>query len=322
MSMENCEAPPGQEAPAIDAKALRVRYGRFDALKGVTVRFSGRSVGLLGPNGAGKSTLIKTLLGLIEPVEGSGSVFGMDIVRDRVDLRRMIGYVPEKDCHIPEMSAVDYVTLGGELAGMDRGDAIQRAHEMLHFVGLGEARYRAVDGYSTGMKQRIKLAQALVHDPKILFLDEPTNGLDPEGRVALLSVLRDLARSKNIRVLLSSHLLRDIEFVCDEVIVMSKGVVVRHATIEELKHISDRHWRIRVRGDLSGLVERLGAAGVRLDAAGRDAFLVELPPECTTEILLRAVVESRCQLRELVRQEKTLEDAFIQTLGDPAEQRA
>jgi ABC-2 type transport system ATP-binding protein len=308
-------------AAAIQADGLGVRYGKFQALADVSLRFDGRSVGLLGPNGAGKSTLIKTILGLIDPSAGRASVFGFDAVRDRVRLRRLIGYVPEKDCHIPEMSAIDYVTLGGELTGMSRTDAIQRAHEMLYFVGLGEARYRPVDGYSTGMKQRIKLAQALVHDPKLLLLDEPTNGLDPDGRASLLGILRDLSRAKGIRVLISSHLLRDIELVCDEVIVMARGQVVHHSSIDDLKHISDRHWRVRARadvhGDVHGFIGALTALGAKVASAGRETFSIELPEGAGTAAILRAAVEHGCQVRELLRQETSLEDAFIRTLSVP-----
>lgn len=305
---------PSHDGPAaISIRDLIVEFGAFRALNGVSVEFSGRSVGLLGPNGAGKSTLIKTMLGLVRPNRGQARIFGRDVARDVIEIRRLVGYVPEKDCHVPQMSAIDFVTMGGELAGMPRTDAVQRAHEMLRFVGLGEARYRAVDGYSTGMKQRIKLAQALVHDPKMIFLDEPTNGLDPEGRVDLLGILRDLSRMKGIRILISSHLLRDIEFVCDDVIVMAKGTVVRQSTIQDLKHISDRHWRVRVRGDLARFVAAMVGCGSKIDAIGRDSYSIELPCD-DSSLILSAARASACQVREMIRQELTLEDAFIETL--------
>ncbi|MEZ6194865.1 MAG: ABC transporter ATP-binding protein [Planctomycetota bacterium] len=267
---------PSDETAALRVESLAVRYGRHEALRSVDLLFDGPSLGLLGPNGAGKSTLIKTLLGLIRPRSGRALVFGRDAYRDRLEIRRRVGYVPERDCHVPDMSAVDYVTLGGELAGMPRTEAIQRAHEMLWFCGLGEARYRAVDGYSAGMKQRTKLAQALVHDPELLLLDEPTNGLDPEGRLHLLGILRDLQDRKGIRVVLSSHLLRDVEFVCREVAVVAKGRVVRSGRIEDLKRISDRNWRVKVRGELPAFVTRLETAGARLEASDA-SFRVETP---------------------------------------------
>src|SRR4029079_8109905 len=193
------------------------------------------SVGLLGPNGAGKSTLLKSLLGFVTPVEGTLRVLGLGVATRPLEIRSRIGYMPESDGHVPGMNAVTFVAYCGELAGLPKADAMQRAHEVLFYTGLGEARYRNVETYSTGMKQRIKLAQALVHDPDLLFLDEPTNGMDPKGRDEMLDLIRDLARNKGVNVIVSSHLLPDVEYTCGHVVVLDKGRVGAAGTIDALK---------------------------------------------------------------------------------------
>ncbi|MCB9831140.1 MAG: ABC transporter ATP-binding protein [Planctomycetes bacterium] len=302
-------------APAIAVRDLEVRFGEVQALASVSFDFSGASLGLLGPNGAGKSTLIKTLLGLIRADAGEARVLGRDCRREAIEIRRRVGYVPERDCHIPGMIAVDYVTLGGELAGMPREAAIERAHEMIRFCGLGEARYRPVDGYSAGMRQRIKLAQALVHDPDLILLDEPTNGLDPEGRLVFLDVLRELHRRKGIRIVLSSHLLRDVEYVCDEVVVMRAGKVVRHEGIEDLKAMSDRNWLVRVRGDEARFLVALAEQGCQHQRSGKDLLAVDTPAPGSGPIVAAAAA-AEVQLRHLAKREISFEDAIMTTLQE------
>src|ERR687890_2097697 len=213
---------------------VTVIYGKNQALKNVTARFARGAVGLLGPNGAGKSTMLKSLLGFVKPDAGQMQVLGLDVARHPLEIRARIGYMPESDAHIPGMNAVSFVAYCGELAGLPRVDAMQRAHEVLFYVGLGEARYRNVETYSTGMKQRIKLAQALVHDPDVLFLDEPTNGMDPKGREEMLELVRDLAHNKGVSLILSSHLLPDVEYTCDHIVVLKAGTVAAHGPIEHL----------------------------------------------------------------------------------------
>src|SRR5205807_1984382 len=195
-------------------------------------------VGLLGPNGAGKTTLIKTLLGFIKPARGGGSVLGLNVASQGLKIRQRIGLMPEIDCHIPGMNAVTFVAYAGELSGMPGSQAMRRAHETLEYCGLGEARYRNVETYSTGMKQRVKLAQAMVHGPKLLFLDEPTNGLDPAGRDDMLGLIRDISHAKGVNVIVSSHLLPDIERTCDHVIVMRQGRVATEGAVEQLRRTS------------------------------------------------------------------------------------
>src|SRR5213592_2070503 len=222
-------------APVVTLETVTVMYGRNIALREVTSSFAAGAVGLLGPNGAGKSTMIKALLGFVVPARGRMRVLGFDVAESPLDIRARIGYMPESDSHIPGMNAVSFVAYCGELAGLPRVDAMQRAHEVLFYVGLGEARYRNVETYSTGMKQRIKLAQALVHDPDLLFLDEPTNGMDPKGREEMLALILDIARNKGINVILSSHLLPDVEQTCEHVVVLDKGAVATQGRIEGLK---------------------------------------------------------------------------------------
>src|SRR3954469_19262630 len=227
-------------------------YGKVTALRDLSVSVPEGAIGLLGPNGAGKTTMIRTLLGLIKINSGEGEVLGMDIRRRRLDVRQAVGFVPEDECLFPGVEGVEFVSYAGELGGMRTKDAMQRAHEVLDYVGLGEARYRKVESYSTGMKQRLKIASAIVHDPKMLILDEPTNGMDPAGRVEVLELARDLARNKGMSLLFSSHLLPDVEAVCDHVLVMGRGRLLANGRIEDLKRRVGRQFEIRVKNDRDG----------------------------------------------------------------------
>src|SRR3954449_8491101 len=233
----------------VQLDAVTVIYGKNQALKNVSAKFVKGAVGLLGPNGAGKSTMLKSLLGFIKPAKGRMTVLDMDVAQAPLAIRARIGYMPENDAHIPGMNAVSFVAYCGQLAGLPAADAMQRAHEVLYYVGLGEARYRNVDTYSTGMKQRIKLAQALVHDPDLLFLDEPTNGMDPKGRDEMLELVRDLGRNKGVSLILSSNLLPDVEYTCDYVVVMDKGAIATAGPIAAMKGHGGRVFEVRVKGE-------------------------------------------------------------------------
>ena len=232
----------------VQIQNLSVVYGRQYALREVTASFPRGAVGLLGPNGAGKSTLLKALLGFIKPTQGRMHVLGLDVAVSPREIRARLGYMPEIDAHIPGMNAVSFVGYCGQLAGLPPVDAMQRAHEVLYYVGLGEARYRNVETYSTGMKQRIKLAQALVHDPDLLFLDEPTNGMDPKGREEMLELIRDLAHNKGVNLILSSHLLPDVEYTCDHVVVLHQARVATQGPINELKGPRGSVFELRIKG--------------------------------------------------------------------------
>src|SRR5256714_507578 len=269
-------------APVVSLDGVTVTYGRNTALRGVTTTFAAGAVGLLGPNGAGKSTMIKALLGFIVPSNGRMRVLGLDVAEAPLAIRARVGYLPETDAHIPGMNAVQFVAYCGELAGLPRVDAMQRAHEVLFYAGLGEARYRNGETYSTGMKQRIKLAQALVHDPDLLFLDEPTNGMDPKGRDEMLELVRDLGHNKGVSLILSSHLLPDVEFTCDYVVVMDKGQVATQWPIAALKQPRGRVYELRVKtssGEVEPFLERLRAAGLECHATDEDIMRVFVPGE-------------------------------------------
>src|SRR5260221_10019151 len=234
--------------PVVTLDRVTISYGASAALRDVTMACPAGAVGLLGPNGAGKSTMLKALLGFIVPDQGHMRVLGLDVAASPMAIRARVGYMPESDAHIPGMNAVSFVAYCGELAGLPRANAMQRAHEVLFYVGLGEARYRNLETYSTGMKQRIKLAQALVHDPDLLFLDEPTNGMDPKGRDEMLELIRDIAHNKGINLILSSHLLPDVQHTCDYVVVLDKGAVATHGPIQALKGPGGRVYEVRVKG--------------------------------------------------------------------------
>ena len=300
----------------IELDRVTVRYGANVALRDVQAVFPAGAVGLLGPNGAGKSTMIKALLGFVVPDQGQMRVLGMDVRTSPLSIRGRVGYMPESDAHIPGMNAVSFVAYCGELAGLPRADAMQRAHEVLYYVGLGEARYRNVEQYSTGMKQRIKLAQALVHDPDLLFLDEPTNGMDPKGRDEMLELIRDIAHNKGLNLILSSHLLPDVEFTCDHVIVMDKGAIATQGPIAALKGTGGRVWELRVKEDATRLVELLTAAGLECRETDEDIMRVFVPDERGARFLFGLASDQRLQVRHLRASVPTLEDVFARAVGE------
>jgi ABC-2 type transport system ATP-binding protein len=299
--------------------AVTVTYGKTAALSDVTASFPAGTVGLLGPNGAGKSTLLRALLGLIKVSRGRLHVLGLDLARSPLEVRARVGYMPENDAYIPGMNAVSFVAYCGELAGMARVDAMERAHEVLFYVGLGEARYRNVETYSTGMKQRIKLAQALVHDPDLLFLDEPTNGMDPKGRDEMLDLVRDLGHTKGVHVILSSHLLPDVEYACDHAIVMDKGRVAVQGSIDALRQPRGRVYELRVKtptAELLPFLERLRAAGVECHATHDDVLRVFVPGENGARDLFVLAAAEHAQIRHLRPSVPTLEDVFVRAIGE------
>ena len=251
-----------------DLENVQKYYGNFQALKGITMKVEEGSVGLLGPNGAGKSTLIKTLLGLLKLNGGSASVLDYRLPDQAEKIRQSIGYMPENDCYLPYMTAVRYVSLMGELTGMPTAEAFSRAHEALYYVGLGEARYRKLSGFSTGMKQRVKLAQAIVHGPRVVFLDEPTNGLDPQGRDEMLDLIGDV-KARGISIVLSSHILQDVDQVCSQVIMLNQGELIHHGSIEDLKaDDSEKVIEIETKEHNEKLQKALGDQGFEVSEEG------------------------------------------------------
>jgi ABC-2 type transport system ATP-binding protein len=300
---------------------VSVTYGKNRALRDVSVVFPGGAVGLLGPNGAGKSTMLKALLGFITPDSGRLGVLGLNVAERPLEVRAKIGYMPENDAHIPGMNAVTFVAYCGQLAGLPKADAMQRAHEVLYYVGLAEARYRNVDTYSTGMKQRIKLAQALVHDPDLLFLDEPTNGMDPKGRDEMLELVHDLAHNKGVSLILSSHLLPDVEYTCDHVIVLDKGAIATAGPIAELKGPAGRVYEVRVKGDLPAFIAAMTAAGMECHETEEDVMRVFVAgalgaPGDDQRRMCGLARDTGAQIRHLRASLPTLEDVFARAIGE------
>jgi ABC-2 type transport system ATP-binding protein len=302
--------------PIASLEHVGVRYGKQWAVSDVSAAFPGGAVGLLGPNGAGKSTLLKALLGLIKPDTGTIQVLGLDVGTRPLDVRARIGYMPESDAQIPGMTAVSFVAYCGELSGMPAADAMQRAHEVLFYVGLGEARYRNVETYSTGMKQRIKLAQALVHDPDVLFLDEPTNGMDPKGREEMLALVRDIAQKKQISLILSSHVMPDVESVCDIVVLMNRGKVVMQGPIASLKRPAGRVFEVRVKGNQAAFVDTIRLQAFECRETDGDLLRILLPSEAGPAELFASAAKAGVQVRHLKPSLPTLEDVFAQAMGE------
>lgn len=299
-----------------DIQNLTVRYGAFVALDRFTVQLPEGCVGLLGPNGAGKTTLLKTLLGFVKPAAGTGTVNGHDIVRDALKVRQSVGYMPEQDCHIPGISAVQFVAYAGELAGLPPSQALRRAHEVLEYSGLGEARYRAVETYSTGMKQRIKLAQALVHGPRLLLLDEPTNGLDPRGREEMLNLVRQIATEQHVNVIVSSHLLPDIERTCDHVVVVVQGHLAAQGPIRDLRSVVGEPTDVELREPSPAFAAALEQAG--LQVLHQDGVHLRVQGvgtlAQTAQALFLAAVSARAQIRSFAPAKRSLEEAFLEAV--------
>ena len=292
----------------IATAGLTKRYGEITALDGLTLEVEPGIIGLVGSNGAGKSTLIKILLGLLEPTAGSATIFDLPVATRGIEIRERVGYMPEHDCLPPDMTATDIVSHLALISGLPRSAARERTAEVLRHVGLYEERYRAVGGYSTGMKQRVKLAQALVHDPRLLLLDEPTNGLDPAGRDEMLELIRRTGTEFGIAVVVASHLLGEIERVCDHLVAIEDGKLLRNAP---LRSFTERigSLAVEVEEGREALVERLTARGLRAIVDG-PAILVDLVDETPFDIVRDTVVELDLALVRMEQRRHRLEDLF------------
>ncbi|HSI30196.1 MAG TPA: ABC transporter ATP-binding protein [Miltoncostaeaceae bacterium] len=314
MESSTLTAPVAGGARLIAVEGLVKRFGAVTALDGVTLALDAPATGLLGANGAGKSTLMRLLLGLVRPDEGGVSVLGVDAARDAAEVRRRLGYMPELDCLPLEMTARDLVVHMAELRGLPRRDAVLRASEVLFQVGLEEERSRLIRTFSTGMKQRAKLAQALVHSPELVVLDEPTNGLDPSGREEMLALVRRLSSELGIAVLLSSHVLEDVTRTCDAVVVLREGRVVTAGRIDEMEGLAGDGVLVRATGDLEAFANRLAARG--LTARPRDGGVAVggAPEDALLDGVRDAAAEAGIALRELRPAGPTLEDALVEAL--------
>ena len=310
-------APPAAPGLLIELEGVSRWYGPCRALEDVSLKLPPGRVGLLGPNGAGKSTLLKILLGLLPPSAGSGRVLGRDITSAGAALRRAVGYMPEADGLVPGLSGVDYVSLAGELYGMPRREARRRAHEVLTYLELEDARYRRLEEYSTGMKQRLKLAAALVHDPPVLLLDEPTSGLDPAGREAMLGLLRVLCTEHDKSLILCTHLLGDVERVCETALILHRGRVLRQGSVSELCACRQDRYRLQIQGDPRAFREELALEGVRvLEDNGKGRWRVSVPDGWVSRAFFALANNHGATVVGLERDDETLEELFHRVLSE------
>jgi ABC-2 type transport system ATP-binding protein len=300
--------------PVIELAGLGVRFGKRDILKDLRVSLSGRTIGLLGPNGAGKSTLIQTLLGFVPLTSGTATIFGHDIRQGRSQIRTLVGYMPENDSFIANMSAVSFIRMMGELSGLPAEAALERAHEVLFYVGLGEARYRPLGTYSLGMKQLAKLAQALVHGPKLLILDEPTNGLDPPARARMLRLIHEMKASGDMHLVLCSHLLRDVEETCEEVLILKQGRIVHYSNLEAERSSNKRFVEIETYGNDAGFADALSGLGCECAVASGGRLKMVLPVGFEIREIYRLAADRDLQLRRLNYRRDTLEDIFLKAM--------
>ena len=299
--------------PVIEANGLTKVYGHLRALDAVNLRAFPGAIGLLGPNGAGKSTFIKCLLQLQPISAGTAFLLGREVGREGRETRTRVGYTPEQDCHIPGMVGCEYVTYCAQLCGLPFQTARQRAHEMLDFVGMGQERYRPVDTYSTGMKQRLKLAQAIVHDPEIVFLDEPTNGLDPKGQRQILELIHSLWRTHGITVVLSSHLLHDVDRICDQIIIIARGKVLVHDTLQNLKARRQGAAELVLAHGRSELIAACQQRGWPADQLPNGHIRVE-HHGTSLNALIELLRSLALQPLEIIPSPNALEEMFVQAL--------
>src|SRR6186997_581994 len=302
------------EAAVIDLHGLSVSFGQRQILKNLRGDLRGRAIGLLGPNGAGKTTLIHTLLGFHPPTSGTAQIFGYDIFDEAKQIRGLVGYMPERDAFIAKMSAVHFVRLMGELSGLPKEAALERAHEALFYVGLGEARYRSLKTYSLGMKQLAKLAQAIVHGPKLIFLDEPTNGLDPPARLRMIKLIREIRDSGQAQIVLSSHLLLDVEECCDEILILKDGQIAVYCNLEEERKSNRKFLMIETRGDQKRFVDALAKLGCEYAITNPTRMKVVLQEGVEVRDLYRLAAEEQVQLRRLSYKRDSLEDIFLKAM--------
>ena len=300
--------------PVIDLQDLSVKFGKRDILKNLVCSLCGRVIGLLNPNNTNKSTLINTLLGFHQPSSGSARVLGHNIQTETRQIRRLIGYMPENDALISKMSAVSFVQMMAELSGLPPAAALERAHEALFCVGLAEARYRELGTYSLGMKQLAKLAQAIAHGPKLLVLDEPTNGLDPSARMRMIRMIRDIRDSQQLQIVLCSHLLRDVEDTCEEVLILNQGRIAHYSNLEEERKANKRFLELELYGENSDFTEAIEKLGCEC-ATQANRLKMVLADGVEIRDIYRIAAACEVRIRRLNFRRDTLEDIFLKAMG-------
>jgi ABC-2 type transport system ATP-binding protein len=303
-------------APVIELDGLEVRFGTRSVLKQLRGELRGRCIGLLGPNGSGKSTLLNTLLGFYPPASGTARIFGKDIGQHSRELRALIGYMPESDAFISNLTGVRFVRYMAELSGLPSNHALERAHESLFYVGLGEVRYRKVGTYSLGMKQLAKLAQAIAHGPKLVFLDEPTNGLDPPARNRMIQLIREIRDSGDIHVVISSHLLRDVDECCDEVIILRDGHIAGICNLEEERRLNRKFLELETHGEDRTFADAVEQLGCECALFGKGRMKVVLPESIEIRELYQIAAQKEVQIRRMNYRRDSLEDIFLKAMEE------
>jgi ABC-2 type transport system ATP-binding protein len=308
--------------PVVELDNLGLKLANRQILDQLQVSITGKSIGLLGPNGAGKTTLIRVLLGFFAPTAGSAKVFGNDVATTSRAIRSMVGYMPEIDSFVPGLSAVRFLRFMGELSGLPSKIALERAHETLFYVGLGEARYRKLETFSLGMRQRIKLAQAIIHSPKLLIMDEPTNGLDPPARIRMIRLIQEIRDSGEMKLILSSHLLRDVEECCEEVLVLNHGRLAAFCNLADERKANKRFLNMEILGDKGPFGEAVSGLGCQWAGSGNGRIKLVLPEGVEIRDLYRLADEHQVQIRRLDHRRDSLQDIFLKALENGTNDRA
>ena len=295
---------------------ITFNYGRQKALDGIDLSLKPGVYGLLGPNGAGKTTLMKILLGFLKPRSGSGKVLGFDVSKEKKNIRRKIGYMPEIECILPGLDGVSFVAYLGQLSGMSFKEAMKRAHDVLFYVGLEDERYRKVESFSTGMKQRLKLAQAIVHDPEILFLDEPTTGMDPAGRKDILKLINEISSDPAKSVIFSTHLLPDVESTCQQVIMMNKGKILDVSSLEDLKKKEVLSYEIKIKGNEEDFFNELNRRKINYQLKEKDLYIITLGMEETPQAVFQIAYKTKTLIKHFKFSEVSLEEKFLSKIEE------
>jgi ABC-2 type transport system ATP-binding protein len=312
---QQAQKKPTSQEPVIVLDNLTVSYDK-PVLNSLTAELRGNCVGLLGPNGAGKTTLLNSLLGFKQPTSGRAEILGHDLKTNNKSVHAMVGYMPERDAFIAGMTGIRFVRMMAELSGLSPKVALERAHEVFFYVGLGEARYRNIDSYSLGMKQLAKFAQAIVHGPKLLFLDEPTNGLDPPARARMLQLIREIRDSGDTHIIVASHLLQDIESCCDEVLVLKEGRIAKYCNLEEERRSNRQFLLMQIRGNETAFVEGLRNLGCEVALPNRRRIKAIVPEGVSISQLYELAGNLSVQIRNLDYKRDSLEDIFLRAMDD------
>ncbi len=299
----------------IDIRNVTKTYRDINALSSVALRVEPGVTGLLGPNGSGKSTLIKGLLGLVQVQSGEGQILGYGWPAEVREIRDNIGYLPEDDCYIAGLVGIESVTFMARLSGLPGVEALRRAHEIMDFCDMGEERYRAVETYSTGMRQKLKFAQALVHDPKLLILDEPTTGLDPDQRYSMLQRIKNLARDHGKSIILSTHILQDVNQVCDNIVILYKGMMRTSGTLQSLTELNNPTFQVKVFGASDAFEARCQQAGFSVTTGSNNSLLIEMDGDQEIQAIWEFASQTDTAIQSCTRAKRSLEEIFVEAAG-------